>query len=34
MEERFNYCADCINKGKCAQCYRGSWYERKKDNED
>lgn len=27
MKERFGYCGDCINKGMCAACYRGSHYE-------
>ena len=33
MNERFDYCGNCKNKGMCKRCYRGSYYERddKKD---
>ena len=36
MNERFGFCANCTNKGCCAQCYRGSYYEpsRYEDNDD
>ena len=27
MNERFGYCGDCMNKGMCAKCYRGTYYE-------
>lgn len=27
MDERFSYCPDCINKGMCRNCYRGSHYQ-------
>ncbi len=33
MNERFGFCGDCINKGMCRQCYRGSHYEKKEENE-
>lgn len=31
QKEKFGYCHDCINKGCCGRCYRGSYYERKDD---
>lgn len=27
MNERYGYCKDCMNKGYCSRCYRGSYYE-------
>jgi len=24
---KYGYCGDCMNKGMCAKCYRGSYYE-------
>ena len=24
---KYGYCDDCMNKGMCGQCYRGSHYE-------
>lgn len=32
MEGKYGYCVDCINQGFCNKCYRGSYYERKNDN--
>lgn len=33
-EPRFGYCGDCINKGHCRECYRGSYYERHNEDTD
>lgn len=34
MDERFGFCADCVNKGMCKKCYRGSYYEKKEEAEE
>lgn len=34
MEERFGYCSDCMNKGYCNRCYRGSYYDSSRNLED
>lgn len=25
---KYGYCEDCMNKGYCYKCYRGSYYEK------
>lgn len=31
--ERFGFCDDCLNRGMCYRCYRGSCYEPKEDEQ-
>lgn len=31
--EKYGYCGDCQNKGMCDKCYRGSYYERKDEDD-
>lgn len=28
-EPKYGYCTDCVNKGQCGKCHRGSHYETK-----
>lgn len=33
-EGKYGYCEDCMNKDRCSECYRGSWYEKMEKEED